>query len=97
MVTVREIFIIHDIEDPLSHFHFSFSSSFVHTSQHSLFYVGGARVRGQRICVCAGAMVTQRSTGWRLRCTDCCKVVPGVASWTLLWHAFTWGQRASAV
>ena len=39
--------------------------------------VGGARVRGQRICVCPGAGVRgQRSTGWRLRCTDCCKVVP---------------------
>ena len=37
--------------------------------------VGEARVRGQRICVCAGARVRGQPAGV-LRCTDCCKVVP---------------------
>jgi len=50
-------------------------------TQHSLFYVGGA----QSWWVGLGSEVNdlrlrwgygQRSTGWRLRCTDCCKVVP---------------------
>ena len=58
--------------------------------------VGGARIRGQRL-VCAGARVKgQRAEVY------CCKVVPelsverrglrdypGVASCTVLWHAFT--------